>query len=72
MMPFTEIELLRGLNMLLYMLDAYYSYNNDIIPLVLARTQSYSLNQTLTLSYIKSEISIKIPLFAAKAAEQPQ
>ena len=52
--------------MLLYMLDAYYSYNNDIIPLVLARTQSYSLNQTLT--YIKSEISIKIPLFAAKAA----
>ena len=56
--------------MLLYMLDAYYSYNNDIIPLVLARTQSYSLNQTLT--YIKSEISIKIPLFAAKAAKQPQ
>ena len=49
--------------MLLYMLDAYYSYNNDIIPLVLARTQSYSLNQTLTLSYIKSEISIKIPAF---------
>ena len=45
-----------------------YLYNNDIIPLVLARTQSYSLNQTLTLSYIKSEISIKIPLFAAKAA----
>ena len=54
--------------MLLYMLDAYCLYNNDIIPLVLARTQSYSLNQTLTLSYIKSEISIKIPLFAAKAA----
>ena len=52
--------------MLLYMLDAYCLYNNDIIPLVLARTQSYSLNQTLT--YIKSEISIKIPLFAAKAA----
>ena len=45
-----------------------YLYNNDIIPLVLARTQSYSLNQTLTLSYIKSEISIKIPLFAARAA----
>ena len=54
--------------MLLYMFDAYCLYNNDIIPLVLARTQSYSLNQTLTLSYIKSEISIKIPLFAAKAA----
>ena len=57
--------------MLLYMFDAYCFYNNDIIPLVLARTQSYSLNQTLTLSYIKSEISIKsikIPLFAAKAA----
>ena len=45
-----------------------YLYNNDIIPLVLARTQSYSLNQTLTLSYIKSEISIKIYLFAAKAS----
>ena len=54
--------------MLLYMLDAYYSYNNDIIPLVLARTQSYSLNQTLTLSYIKSEIFLKNPLFAARAA----
>ena len=52
--------------MLLYMLDAYCLYNNDIIPLVLARTQSYSLNQTLT--YIKSEISIKIPLSAARAA----
>ena len=52
--------------MLLYMFDAYCLYNNDIIPLVLARTQSYSLNQTLT--YIKSEISIKIPLFAARAA----
>ena len=39
-------ELLWGLKMLLYMLDAYYSYNNDIIPLVLARSQSYSLNQT--------------------------
>ena len=45
-----------------------YLYNNDIIPLVIARSQSYSLNQTLTLSYIKSEISIKIPLFAARAA----
>ena len=55
--------------MLLYMLDAYYSYNNDIIPLGLARTQSYSLNQTLTLSYIKSEIYINsLYVFAAKAA----
>ena len=68
MMPFTEIELYCEDSKCFYMLDAYYLYNNDIIPLVPARSQSYSLNQTLTLSYIKSEIFLKNPLFAARAA----